>query len=477
LGTAEVQEEQMASLHFPDDFLWGAATAAYQIEGAVNEDGRRPSIWDTFSHTPGKTFNGDTGDIACDHYNRWQSDVRLMQELGLQAYRFSIAWPRVLPEGTGQPNERGLDFYDSLVDALLSANMTPFVTLYHWDLPQALQDRGGWANRDTVEAFTEYADVVASRLGDRITHWITHNEPWCSGFLGHYLGEHAPGQQDLSTALQVVHHLLLSHGRAVPVLRSARQGIEVGITLNLSPTYPETPSPEDQMAAQHSDGYYNRWFLDPLYGQGYPQDMIELFGNAMPQFDQTQLEHDLDIIATPTDFLGINYYFPSIARAASQDQSRLGFATRTTEENAAAGYEITAMGWPVDSKGLTDLLQRIHHDYRPSAIYITENGAAFDDRLINDQVHDSRRIAYLRDHFGAAHKALSTGVPLRGYFVWSLMDNFEWAHGYSKRFGIIYIDYPTQRRIPKASARWYQQVIAENVVSDNESLDQSALEI
>jgi beta-glucosidase len=454
----------MMPTHFPDDFVWGTATAAYQIEGGVNEDGRAPSIWDTFSHIPGTILNGDTGDVACDHYHRWQEDVNLMQALGLQAYRFSIAWPRVLPEGTGQPNERGLDFYDRLVDALLAANVTPCITLYHWDLPQALQDRGGWANRDTVEAFAEYVDVVASRLGDRVTHWITHNEPWVSGFQGHYMGEHAPGIRDLRIALQAVHHMLLSHGRAVPVLRSAREAVQVGITLNLSPAYPATSSPEDQAAAQRFDGYHNRWFLDPVYGRGYPEDMLRLYGDLLPQMGAS----DLDIIATPIDFLGINYYFPARVRAVPFDINPLGTATRSAEELAAEGRELTAMGWEVAPEALTDLLLRLHHDYGPRAIYITENGAAFDDHVMDGSVHDPRRIAYLRSHFLAAHQALSTGVPLRGYFLWSLMDNFEWAYGYSKRFGIIYVDYETQARIQKDSAYWYQRVIAENAVPNME---------
>ncbi len=452
----------MAQPSFPDDFLWGAATAAYQIEGAVQEDGRDPSIWDTFSHTPGKTLHGDTGDLACDHYHHWETDVRLMQELGCQAYRFSVAWPRVLPQGTGQPNIRGLDFYDRLVDALLAANITPFVTLYHWDLPQALQDKGGWAHRDTVVAFVEYADAVAARLGDRVTHWITHNEPWCVGFLGHYLGEHAPGIQDLRTALQAIHHVLLSHGRAVPVLRSARSGAQVGITLNLSPAYAASDSPEDAAAATRFDGFMNRWFLDPLYGRGYPEDMMALYSAILPEIGS----HDLDIIATPTDFLGVNYYFPTIVRAASLDVNPLGIAPRSAQEAAAAGKEITAMGWEVDAEGLTHLLVRLQHDYMPKSMYITENGAAFDDQVLDGAVHDPRRIAYLQSHFNAAHQALVSGVPLHGYFVWSLMDNFEWAYGYSKRFGLLYVDYPTQTRILKDSALWYKRVIDENQVVD-----------
>lgn len=450
----------MQADRFPDDFVWGAATAAYQIEGAVHEDGRGTSIWDTFSHTPGKIHNGDTGDVACDHYHRWSDDVQLMQNLGLQAYRFSIAWPRVLPQGRGQSNERGLDFYDALVDRLLEANITPFVTLYHWDLPQALQDRGGWANRDTVDAFVEYADLVAGRLGDRVQYWITHNEPWVASILGNYWGLHAPGERDLRTALQVAHHLLLSHGRAVPVLRSARAGAQVGITLNLSPVYPETSSPDDQAAAARADAFHNRWFLDPLYGRGYPQDLAAIAADTMPEMQG----NDLDQIATPTDFLGINYYFPQTVHAVSTGENPLGRANRTPEQERAAGREITEMGWPVVPDGLFDLLTRVHHDYAPRAIYITENGAAIDDQVQNGQVDDPRRIAYLHDHFLAARRAMGEGVPLRGYFVWSLLDNFEWAHGYAKRFGIVYVDYETQDRILKTSATWYKGVIEESRV-------------
>jgi beta-glucosidase len=445
---------------FPDEFVWGTATAAYQIEGAVAEDGRTPSIWDTFSHTPGKTHNGDTGDIACDHYHRFADDVKLMQELGIQAYRFSVAWSRVLPQGLGQRNEAGLDFYDRLVDELLTANITPFVTLYHWDLPQVLQDRGGWTNRDTVEAFVEFADAVAERLGDRVTHWITHNEPWCAAFLGYALGYHAPGIQDQRQALLAAHHLMLSHGRAVPVLRSARDGAQVGITLNLAPAYPASDSQADQQATAHFDGFQNRWFLDPLYGRGYPKDMVRLYGDAMPEIDPA----DLDIIATPTDFLGINYYMPQIIHAVPRQPDNLGFATRDPKDAAAAGVEITAMGWEVDPNGLKDTLLRVQHDYAPKAVYITENGAAYDEQPEDGVVRDTPRINYLTTHFNAATEAIGEGVPLLGYFVWSLMDNFEWAYGFSKRFGIVHVDYETQTRTPKASAYWYQRVIAENKV-------------
>ncbi len=452
----------MSVSRFPNGFIWGSATASYQIEGAVAEDGRAPSIWDTFSHTPGKTVNGDTGDVACDHYHRWQGDVQLMRELGLQGYRFSIAWPRVVPEGTGQVNARGLDFYDRLVDALLEANITPLVTLYHWDLPQVQQDRGGWANRDTADAFVAYTDAVVRRLGDRVKHWITHNEPWVVSFVGNYEGRHAPGIQDLRTALQVAHHLLLSHGMAVPAIRAGSAGAQVGITLNLSPGRPASASPEDRAAARVCDGYTNRWFLDPLYGKGYPEDMVARFGAAMPQINVDDLAH----AAVPTDFLGVNYYFPTIVRAAASGHEPLGFLALSPEELAAAGHELAAMGWPIVPDAFTELLTRLHRDYAPKTIYVTENGAAFDDKVVGGGVHDPRRIAYLHSHIGAVRQAIADGAPVGGYFLWSLMDNFEWAYGYSKRFGIVYIDYATQARIPKDSAAWYRRVIAANAFVD-----------
>lgn len=445
---------------FPDGFLWGAATAAYQIEGAVNEDGRGLSIWDTFTHTEGSTISGHTGDVACDHYHRYREDVALMKRIGLQAYRFSVAWPRIFPQGTGEINQAGLDFYDRLVDELLAANITPFVTLYHWDLPQVLQDQGGWTSRSTAEAFAHYADIVTRRLGDRVKHWITVNEPSVSAFFGHALGEHAPGIQKYSTALQAAHHLLLAHGLAVPAIRAAAPNPKIGITLNLTPAVPASDTPEDQGAAQRLDGFWNRWFLDPIYGRGYPQDIRGVYSIFMPSID----EADLLAIAAPIDFLGINYYFPVAVRAASIFKNPLRFELITPEEGAAMGYEFTAMEWPIAPRGLTDLLCRIQRDYGPSSIYITENGAAFDDELVDGHVDDPRRVAYLRSHTRAAHAALEAGVPLDGYFVWSLLDNFEWAFGYDKRFGIVYVNYETQQRVPKASAEWYRQVIALNTV-------------
>ena len=448
----------MPQSQFPPDFVWGTATASYQIEGAVHEDGRGVSIWDTFSHTPGKTFNGDTGDVACDHYHRWRDDIQLMQRLGLQAYRFSIAWPRVLPQGTGAVNAKGLDFYDQLVDGLLAANITPYVTLYHWDLPQPLQDKGGWVERDTVDAFVAFADVVARRLGDRVKYWITHNEPWVVAFLGNLMGEHAPGLTDAVAAIQVSHHLLVSHGRAVPVIRAASPGAQVGITLNPTSVYPASDAPEDAVAAHRFDGFINRWFFDPLAGRGYPADMLQGYGLAAPQIQA----NDLAEIATPLDFVGLNYYAPQYIRATSDNI--LGFAPLEPQELAQRGFEMTEMQWPVEPRGLYDLLVRVHRDYGWPTLYITENGMAAPDQLVDGRVDDPRRIAYLRSHFQACLDAIAQGVPLRGYFQWSLMDNFEWAHGYSKRFGIVYVDYETQARIPKASADWYRQVITTNAL-------------
>jgi beta-glucosidase len=441
----------MSNLHFPDNFLWGAATAAYQIEGASDEDGKGESIWDRFSHTPGKVLNGTTGDVACDHYHRWRVDIALMRELGLQAYRFSISWPRILPAGVGAVNAAGLDFYDRLVDELLEAGIQPFVTLYHWDLPQALQDQGGWASRATVAAFANYVDVVARRLGDRVKHWITHNEPWCIAFLGHSMGEHAPGIRN-GPALAVAHHVLLSHGEAVPALRASSPGAEVGITLNFSPAYPASDSAEDRAAALRNDGQFNRWFIDPLYGRGYPADMVALYGTLMPEIQPGDTER----IAAPIDFLGVNYYNRSVIRHdPSAPMLQIG--------HVKPEGEYTEMGWEVYPEGLRALLVRLQRDYAPARMYITENGAAYPDAIAPDGgVHDEPRIRYLAGHLAAAHAAIGEGAALAGYFVWSLMDNFEWAWGYSKRFGIVYLDYPTQRRILKDSAEFYRNVIARN---------------
>jgi beta-glucosidase len=442
---------------FPQGFIWGAATASYQIEGAWDEDGKGESIWDRFSHTPGKIENGDTGDVTCDHYHRWREDVALMKEIGLQAYRFSIAWPRLLPEGRGRVNQPGLDFYDRLVDGLLEAGIEPFVTLYHWDLPQALQDQGGWPTRTTAEAFVEYADLASRTLGDRVTYWMTLNEPFVSAIVGYLEGRHAPGHSDLDETLAAAHHLLLAHGWAVPVIRRNNPDAQVGIALNLSGQTPASPSAADRAAAWQQDGVVNRWFLDPLSARGYPADIVQHHGRPM-DFVQTG---DLKAIAAPLDFLGVNYYARGIVRSSVVPEAEN--APRTVFPNP----ERTEMGWEVYPEGLYELLGRVHFDYRFPSLYVTENGAAYPDQIGPDgRVDDPARVAYLRNHFAEAARAIAAGVPLRGYFVWSLMDNFEWAHGYSKRFGLVYVDYRTQRRVLKTSAHWVRRVIAANAMVD-----------
>ncbi len=408
----------------PREFLWGAATASYQIEGGVREDGRGESIWDRFSHTPGMVRNGDTGDVACDHYHRWPEDIALMRELGLGAYRFSIAWPRVVPDGTGAVNAAGLDWYERLVDGLLAAGIQPWATLYHWDLPQAVQDRGGWTSPETVDGFVRYAEAVAQRLGDRVAGWITHNEPWVAAFVGHYQGRHAPGLTDLGTALTAAHNILLSHGRAVSVLRAATPTVPVGITLNLNTMRSASSSRDDQAAARRDDGYLNRWFLDPIFGRGYPEDMLDAFGSLVPAISSGDLEE----IAVPLDFLGINNYFPNYVRAREPGPGHeLGIEHLREAELAARGFEITEMGWPVAPDAFGELLVRVHRQYQPAAIYVTENGCAFRDEVVDGVVDDPRRTAYLAGHLAALSGAVEAGSPVRGYFVWSLLDNFEWA--------------------------------------------------
>jgi beta-glucosidase len=445
---------------FPASFVWGAATASFQIEGGMDADGKGPSIWDAFCRVQGAVLNGDTGDVADDHYHRWQEDIALMKDMGLPAYRFSIAWPRVLPEGRGAVNQAGLDFYDRLVDGLMNAGITPFVTLYHWDLPQVLQEKGGWANRAIIDDFACYTEIVAQRLGDRVKDWITLNEPHVFAYVGHYAGRHAPGLKDLQTANQVAHHALVAHGRAMGVLRALWPDADAGITLNMSLAYPASNTPADRLAARMADGHLNRWFLDPLFGRGYPADLLSFYGESAPTIEGD----DLETIAEPVDFLGINYYSNRFVRAVSAEVDSMGFAGLKADDLRAAGYELTEMGWPVMPDGLRELLVWVNRTYRPGAIYITENGAAFADQLEEGAVHDPRRVDYLREHLSAARRAISDGVPLRGYFAWSLMDNFEWALGYSKRFGLVYVDYETQQRILKDSARYYQQVITENAL-------------
>ncbi len=448
-------------LNFPPGFVWGAATASYQIEGAWSEDGKGESIWDRFTHTPGHVKQGHTGDVACDHYHRWREDVALMQEIGLDAYRFSISWPRVIPEGRGVVNPAGLDFYSRLVDELLEAGIRPFVTLYHWDLPQALQDAGGWPARETAEAFVEYADVVSRHLGDRVSDWITHNEPWVVAIVGYFEGRHAPGVRDPYAALATSHHLLLSHGWAVPVIRRNSPGADVGITLNLSPVFPASPSEADARAARRHDAMLNRWFLDPLYGRHYPADGVAWLtaqGFLPPEGLDFVRPGDLEAIAVPTEFLGINYYMRTVLRSDEVPEEENAPRTIDTEDAPKTDF-----GWEIYPEGLYQILSRVHFDYGPETIYVTENGASYATGPdTSGRVRDEKRIDYLREHFAAAHRAIGCGVPLEGYFVWSLLDNFEWAEGYTERFGIVWVDYETQERILKDSALWYGEVIARN---------------
>jgi beta-glucosidase len=439
--------EQVSS-YFPRDFVWGAATAAYQIEGAANEDGRGESVWDRFCATPGKVRNGDTGAVACDFYHRYRDDIALMRELGIDAFRFSIAWPRILPEGRGLVNRKGLDFYDRLVDELLGNGIDPYVTLFHWDTPQALEDKGGWPARATVDAFAEYVEVVGERLGDRVGHWITHNEPWVVAWVGHGWGHHAPGHMSDADALATAHHLLLSHGRAVEILRRVSPSSEVGITLNLDNPYAVSDDPEDVAAARWVDGLHNRWFLDPIFRGEYPSDMLEAWRESMPVVE----DGDLATIATSIDFLGVNNYTSPFV-SADENGGRSRIIHR-------ANVDRTDMGWEVVPEGLHDLLVRLHHDYAPPAIYVTENGAAFADVRGHDgSVLDPERQSYFSEYIEAAGCAIAEGVPLRGYFAWSLLDNFEWAWGYWKRFGLIYVDYATLERVPKGSFYWYRDFI------------------
>ncbi|MBV7653075.1 GH1 family beta-glucosidase [Streptomyces albidoflavus] len=435
----------------PAGFTWGVATAAYQIEGAVAEDGRAPSIWDTFSHTPGKVAGGDTGDVACDHYHRWPEDLALMKRLGVDSYRLSIAWPRVHPQGDGPVNEAGLAFYDRLVDALLEAGITPNVTLYHWDLPQALQDRGGWPARETAEHFAAYASTVAERLGDRVSRWATLNEPLCSAWIGHLEGTMAPGLRDIDAAVKASYHLLLGHGLAAQAVRAASPHAKIGIVNNLSTVYAATDSEADQAAARRMDGHTNRWWLDPVHGRGFPADMREVYGVDLPE-----RPGDLDTIAQRLDWIGLNYYFPAVV-ADDLDAPHPHIRTVRRE-----GVPRTGMDWEIEAGGLEELLLRLTREYGAQSIHVTENGSAFPDTVAPDgSVHDPERTAYLQDHLAACARAARAGAPVDGYYAWSLLDNFEWAYGYDKRFGLVHVDYPTQRRTMKTSGHTYARLIEE----------------
>lgn len=438
----------MTLYKFPSHFLWGAATASYQIEGAWNEDGKGESIWDRFSHTPGKIENGDTGDIACDHYHRWREDIALMRQLGLKAYRFSVSWPRILPDGFGRVNQAGLDFYDRLVDALLAANIEPFLTLHHWDLPQAIYEKGGWTNRDNLHSFADYAALVAKRLVDRVRYWATFNEPGVIAWDGYVSGEHAPGEQNPAKARQVAHNLMVAHGLAVQALRGLQPSLQAGIVLNL---WMSDAADDDPRSLRNAASNWNRsetTFLHPLFAGCYHPEHIEWAG-GLPEAQQPG---DMALIAQRLDFLGVNFY----SRALYNAQGQIA---------PVPGAEYTEMGWEVCPSALRRLLNKINAEYRLPPLYITENGAAFADEVTPDgKIHDPRRLDYLKQHFLQARLAMQDGVDLRGYFVWSLLDNFEWAHGFSKRFGLIRVDYPTQKRTIKESGWWYAGLIRENAI-------------
>ena len=441
-------------MSFPEGFAWGTATASYQIEGAVDEGGRSKSIWDTFSHTPGKVDNGDHGDIADDHYHRYAEDVGHMADLGVGWYRFSLAWPRLQPDGRGALNEQGVDFYARLIEALLAKDITPWVTLYHWDLPQVLEDAGGWPERDTAERFAEYAAAVYERLSDRVTAWTTLNEPWCSSILGYSAGAHAPGVTDEGASIKAAHHLLLGHGLAIDAMRAKGGDSVFGITLNLSPTDAASDAPEDLDAARRADGLANRLFLDPLLKGAYPDDL------RLPT--DHIADGDLETIGADLDFLGVNYYFRTVVRKGPEKDGPTIWPLHRDIDPIERGLPKTEMGWEIDAQGLYDILARVARDYPGVPLYVTENGAAFADEKTNGAVHDPDRVEYLRSHFAAAQRAIRDGVDLRGYFVWSLLDNFEWAYGFSKRFGLIHVDYETLERTPKDSARFYAQVTRAN---------------
>ena len=457
------------AIRFPSDFRWGVATASYQIEGAVAEDGRTPSIWDTFSRVPGAVANGDTGDQACDHYHRAVDDVALMADLGVAAYRFSVAWPRVRPDG-GAPNSAGLAFYDRLVDELLARDIEPWLTLYHWDLPQALEDTGGWTVRDTADRFVEYAVTTYDALGDRVAVWSTHNEPWCAAFLGYSAGIHAPGRREGAAGLRAAHHLLLGHGLATSELR-ARGADTVGITLNLTVADPADPDdPADVDAARRVDALQNRVFLDPITRAEYPQDLLD--DTEHLGWTDVVRDGDLQAIATPIDVLGVNYYHGDAVTARIGD-GRTGSSPFVGSQVSTTirDLPLTAMGWEVQPEGLTRLLLRLHEEHPDLPLAVTENGAAYDDVVGPEgTVDDPDRLAYIADHLRAVHAAREAGADVRGYFAWSLLDNFEWAEGYAKRFGLVHVDYASQRRTPKASAHWYAEVCRTGIVPGTERL-------
>jgi len=451
-------------LRFPDGFLWGAATAAYQIEGAPDEDGKGPSIWDTFSHTPGKVFHGETGDVACDSYHRYPEDIAMLQRLGVGAYRFSLSWPRIQPDGRGAVNPKGIDYYNRLIDGLLEKGITPVITLYHWDLPQPLQDKGGWATRDITEIFADYAGRAGEAFGDRVHRWITVNEPWVVAHVGYRDGRHAPGIKDPKQAVAANHHLLLAHGRAVTALRaSSPSPAQVGITLNLAVVRPVAPAAAD--LAAELDARHNGTYLGPLLRGAYPERLTAEFSPAL--VPGLVHEGDFDLITAPIDFLGVNFYAPAYVGIRPDGEPRHGEQLIGPDEVLVQpeGMPVTAMNWLVDSSAIYELMTRVRDETNGLPLYITENGSAWYDYVTQDgTVEDYERLQYLRDHLAAAHQAIAGGVNLRGYFAWSLLDNFEWAEGYAKRFGLAYVDFETQRRTLKGSGEFYASVIAANAL-------------
>ncbi|REJ05725.1 beta-glucosidase [Microbacterium bovistercoris] len=474
----------MNSRQFPDGFLFGAATAAYQIEGAAFEDGRTASVWDAFARVPGAVVNGENGDVACDHYHRMPQDVALMKSLGLQTYRFSTSWSRVRPDG-GAVNAKGVDFYSRLVDELLENDILPWLTLYHWDMPQAVEEQGGWTSRDTVDRFVEYALTMHDALGDRVKNWTTLNEPWCASFLSYTAGVHAPGRTDIGDGLLAAHHLLLAHGRTVQALRARDADLDLGITLNLTVADPaDADDSADVDAARRIDGQFNRWFLDPIFEGDYPSDIVrdirEVDADAIVRWQAAVHDGDLDVISAPLDALGVNYYHGELLSGHAQQEGPAGTPhdTEGQQRQTASpfpadagihwverGLPRTGMGWEVQPEGLTRLLQRVAADYAGGVpLYVTENGAAYDDVVTDGAVNDAERTAFLRDHVTATLDAIEAGVDVRGYFYWSLMDNYEWAWGYDKRFGIVRVDYDTQERTVKESGREYSRIIAARAV-------------
>jgi beta-glucosidase len=458
---APAPEPQSVGARFPTDFLWGVATSAYQIEGAAFEDGRTASIWDTFSRVPGATFGGHTGEVACDHYHRMPEDVDLIAGLGVDSYRFSLSWPRIQPGGKGGANQRGIAFYDRLVDRLLERGVLPWVTLYHWDLPQELEDAGGWPARDTAYRFADYAEIAMNALGDRVKWWTTLNEPWCSAMLGYGTGRHAPGHKDFGDAMSAVHHLLLGHGLAAQRLRESAPGpVQVGITLNTAHAVPATDAPADRDAARRADGLGTRVYTDPLVLGSYPLDVVDDLaarGVHLPVQDG-----DLSVIAQPLDFLGVNYY-TSHYFSGTDELGREEVDGVPVVRQIMQGLPVTAMDWEITPDGFTDLLVRLGRDYPGVPLYVTENGAAFDDEVgAGGEIDDADRVAYFARHLDAVADAREAGADIRGYFAWSLMDNFEWGYGYDKRFGIVHVDYETQQRTVKQSGHWFSDTIRDN---------------